>query len=99
VHREFKETDMKRRAMWTGVVALIAATAVAGCGGSQESNTTCSTFAGESLNHQKAVLTHLLKDHGQSTSPLTVDTTLISARGYCLIHDGNDKIGGIFPDN
>jgi hypothetical protein len=90
---------VKKRAIRTAVVALIGATAVAGCGASQESNTTCSTFAGMSPSDQKTVLTHLLKDHGQSTSPLTLDTTLISVKGYCFIHDGSDKVGGVFPGN
>jgi hypothetical protein len=60
------------------------------------SNTACGDFRSMSTADQRTVVTNALKDHGQNTSPVAVDTALFSAKGYCFLHNGSDKVAGIF---
>ena len=88
---------MTVRGSWAGVVALVVALAIAGCGGSRGSDTTCNDFRNMSTDDQKTAVSNALQDHGHSNpSPPDVDTALFSTKAYCLVHGGGDKIGGIF---
>lgn len=74
--------------------AIVVAAFLSACG-SSGSSTTCSDFRGMSLSDQKSVVTNILSQHGQSTSPLAVDGALLSAKGYCFTHSGSDTVGSI----
>lgn len=76
--------------------AAILALLVVGCGASKGSATACSDFRNMSFGDQQTVVSNALKDHNQNASPLTVDAGVLSAKGYCFVHSGSAKVGGIF---
>jgi hypothetical protein len=87
---------MRRRQIAALSAAVLLTPVLAGCGASKGSDTACSDFRNMSLGDQKTVVSNALKDHNQSTSPLEIDAGVLSAKGYCFVHSGSDKVGGIF---